>query len=204
MTLDNLFSKLKGGPKSGNFGHAGIPGKRGGSISKSQIMVNTAIDKTKDLIGGKGLEDQDIYVDKDARSISTARSPEQLKKEMGDPIRTELLFDKKPDLKPQALDRKVIDFLDEKSRSDESLRETLNRELRNAPKRSIPLSSVNITQKYIFQKPLQKYMKSKSYGSDLYLVKTGGKYYVHNNNHKVSAAIINGEQSLNFSILDVD
>jgi hypothetical protein len=32
--LSFLFSKLKGGPGSGNRGHAGRPGKRGGSVSK--------------------------------------------------------------------------------------------------------------------------------------------------------------------------
>lgn len=31
MPLSSLFSKLKGGPKSGNFGHQGRQGKRGGS-----------------------------------------------------------------------------------------------------------------------------------------------------------------------------
>lgn len=31
MSLNNLFSKLKGGSGSGNKGHAGIPGHRGGS-----------------------------------------------------------------------------------------------------------------------------------------------------------------------------
>lgn len=36
MSLSNLFSKLKGGAGSGNIGHAGIPGHRGGSApSKS-------------------------------------------------------------------------------------------------------------------------------------------------------------------------
>lgn len=31
MSLNKLFSKLKGGPRSGNWGHAGRPGKKGGS-----------------------------------------------------------------------------------------------------------------------------------------------------------------------------
>lgn len=31
MSLNQLFSKLKGGPRSGNWGHAGRPGKKGGS-----------------------------------------------------------------------------------------------------------------------------------------------------------------------------
>ena len=31
MSLNKVFQKLKGGPGSGNFGHGGRPGKRGGS-----------------------------------------------------------------------------------------------------------------------------------------------------------------------------
>ena len=34
MSLNNLFTVLKGGKGSGNFGHAGRPGKRGGSSSR--------------------------------------------------------------------------------------------------------------------------------------------------------------------------
>jgi len=35
MSLSDLMLKIKGGPGSGNKGHAGRPGKRGGSSSKS-------------------------------------------------------------------------------------------------------------------------------------------------------------------------
>lgn len=37
MTLNNLFSILKGGAGSGNIGHAGVPGKRGGSAPKGGV-----------------------------------------------------------------------------------------------------------------------------------------------------------------------
>lgn len=37
MSLDNLFLTLKGGVGSGNIGHAGIPGHRGGSAPKGNF-----------------------------------------------------------------------------------------------------------------------------------------------------------------------
>lgn len=40
MSLTNLFSKLKGGSGSGNLGHAGIIGKRGGSAPKGTISIS--------------------------------------------------------------------------------------------------------------------------------------------------------------------
>lgn len=44
MSLNYLFSKLKGGPRSGNRGHSGRPGKRGGSSlgrSVSPLIVSS-------------------------------------------------------------------------------------------------------------------------------------------------------------------
>jgi len=35
MNLKTILDILKGGPGSGNFGHAGRPGKRGGSAPKT-------------------------------------------------------------------------------------------------------------------------------------------------------------------------
>lgn len=38
MSLNYLFSKLKGGAGSGNIGHAGIPGHQGGSAPKGLVL----------------------------------------------------------------------------------------------------------------------------------------------------------------------
>lgn len=46
MTLNKLFLKLKGGTGSGNFGHSGRPGKRGGSLSSHGFLSDR---KTLDL-----------------------------------------------------------------------------------------------------------------------------------------------------------
>lgn len=40
MTLFNLFSRLKGGTGSGNFGHGGRPGKHGGSQAGSSLSTH--------------------------------------------------------------------------------------------------------------------------------------------------------------------
>lgn len=43
MSLDALFSKLKGSSTSGNYGHSGRPGKRGGSSSSPySTLVNSS------------------------------------------------------------------------------------------------------------------------------------------------------------------
>lgn len=42
MTLNNLFSKLKGGAGSGNLGHAGRPGHHGGSAPASFLVPDSA------------------------------------------------------------------------------------------------------------------------------------------------------------------
>lgn len=41
MSLQKLFESLKGGAGSGNWGHAGVPGKRGGSSPRSFAMSRT-------------------------------------------------------------------------------------------------------------------------------------------------------------------
>lgn len=46
MTLTKLFSRLKGGTGSGNFGHGGRPGKHGGSTQASVFLL---LRKTKSL-----------------------------------------------------------------------------------------------------------------------------------------------------------
>lgn len=38
MTLQLLFRRLKGGSGSGNFGHSGIPGQRGGSAPRKSFL----------------------------------------------------------------------------------------------------------------------------------------------------------------------
>lgn len=40
--LDRLFHRLKGGAGSGNFGHAGRPGKRGGSSASGSHLISKA------------------------------------------------------------------------------------------------------------------------------------------------------------------
>lgn len=42
MSLKTLFEALKGGAGSGNWGHAGIPGHRGGSMARSFAMSRTS------------------------------------------------------------------------------------------------------------------------------------------------------------------
>lgn len=42
MSLNSLFSTLKGGAGSGNIGHAGIPGHRGGSAPKNSLIGTTS------------------------------------------------------------------------------------------------------------------------------------------------------------------
>lgn len=41
MSLDKLFKKFKGGPGSGNYNHAGRPGKRGGSSSTGMETIGS-------------------------------------------------------------------------------------------------------------------------------------------------------------------
>lgn len=76
MNLTTLFSILKGGPNSGNIGHAGRPGKRGGSAPSritaliSELMVNQigplndeAIDKAlRKVFKEKGFDKPPILV----------------------------------------------------------------------------------------------------------------------------------------------
>lgn len=40
MSISKLFDSLKGGPKSGNYGHSGRIGKRGGSVSRTSFVLN--------------------------------------------------------------------------------------------------------------------------------------------------------------------
>ena len=47
MTLNKLFLKLKGGPGSGNFGHSGRPGKRGGSSPGGEFSAMNELKEGK-------------------------------------------------------------------------------------------------------------------------------------------------------------
>lgn len=43
MSLHEVFNKLKGGSGSGNFGHGGRPGKRGGSTPKGSGLSGPVV-----------------------------------------------------------------------------------------------------------------------------------------------------------------
>lgn len=59
MSLNGLFSILKGGPKSGNRGHAGRLGKRGGSASSSNFLSdNFTFSNYREVISAAMVEDE--------------------------------------------------------------------------------------------------------------------------------------------------
>lgn len=60
MTLNHLFSTLKGGPGSGNWGHAGRLGKHGGSAPKGISSVLSNIIKTDNYKKVKEKADKQI------------------------------------------------------------------------------------------------------------------------------------------------
>ncbi len=88
VALDALTTAVKGGPGSGNFGHAGRPGQIGGSArgsmgrpSSAPVPDAEAVARTRGLLTGKALEGDDAlrqkiaeaYVRKDWRSDKTIK-----------------------------------------------------------------------------------------------------------------------------------
>lgn len=65
--IDNLFSKLKGGAGSGNFGHGGRKGKRGGSSIKYGSNIRT-VSSVDDLVSDPHLGTA-YYILKDGRIV---------------------------------------------------------------------------------------------------------------------------------------
>lgn len=173
--------------------------------SRGAAGIADLVERTAAINEERGVEDQDIYVDKDAKSVSSAKSPEALRQELGGPIRVNEAFGKPP-ISAHRIDRSLFDHLEGKAKSGEGLQEVLDREIRTAAITRVPLDKVNLVQKYVFEKPLQKAVESKSYkkSDDLYLLKIKGQFFVHNGNHRVGAAKLNNEDTLNFKVIPVD
>lgn len=163
--------------------------------------VNGMIDATKKYIAEKGYPDSHVYTDRDARTVTATRSTKELKQAVGDPIATKEIWGKDHAF----LDPRVLkDYLEDKAQPREALSGVLKREIREAPSKSIKLRDITHAQEFVFTKPLKKYVKNKNYRSDdLYVIRYNGKYYLNDNNHRVAAAKINGEESLNFKVIDI-
>lgn len=81
MSLNYLFSKLKGGAGSGNIGHAGVPGKRGGSAPKGidPIFLSSFVIEDVLKFGKKTGKEKLIAMDKDGNKLGeTKGEPHQV------------------------------------------------------------------------------------------------------------------------------
>lgn len=82
MTLNHLFSTLKGGAGSGNIGHAGRLGKHGGSAPKGITSISNSILKTENYKEVKKKADKQIKVLANEYGITEKEYKTQLEDKM--------------------------------------------------------------------------------------------------------------------------
>lgn len=169
-------------------------------ILESSKNLENLILKTDNYIKKNNIEDRYIYSDREFQLVSTKRSVKTLKQILGKPILNEFVFEK-----TNFKSSDFIDYLEDNTLGKESNKSVLKRLLTSLPKKKVSLNKIKIVQKFIFEIPLQKYMKNKEYKkNDLYILKYNNQYILNDNNHRVAAAKLNDENSLDFVILEIN
>lgn len=82
MTLNHLFSTLKGGKGSGNIGHASVPGHRGGSAPSGMSSISQNIFGTENYQKVKATADKQIKVLADEYGITEEEYKNKLESKM--------------------------------------------------------------------------------------------------------------------------
>jgi len=196
----NPHHEPAGSSIGGQFAEHTGPEHGGGGAGEK---INIAISKTEAYMRDKGIEDRDVFVDKEAELISQRKEPEDLRKILGNPIRTEYLVQNEIG-SPYKLDNLLEEALERKAEVYESLDTVLKREIEGSIFEDVKLSEITFSQEYVFEKPLINYVNSKEYTEDLlYIIENEGVMYVHDNNHRFLSAILNNEDTLRVKVVRI-
>ncbi|NLF43263.1 MAG: hypothetical protein GX587_11255 [Bacteroidales bacterium] len=149
--------------------------------------IEDLIEATKIYINKKGYPLSHIYQDKNCwRSTKTT---DELKKEVGMPISTELIYKKPNIVMPQYVKWDIAEYG----------RDILDK-IKNIKITKIPISKIEFSQEFVFSKPLQKKLSNNDF---VPLFKFEGKYYLNDGNHYVASMFLNGNNFINAKVIDV-
>lgn len=166
----------------------------GGRANISGLADATAKDAEKIHKGDVAGYERSVYRDIDGLNErnNKLKSTEELKKEVGRYISTERIHGKDNVPMPQDMKYHIQDL--GKSKVDALINKTANK--------TVKVSEINIVQKYVFEKPLQKAINLKNYKVVVFEYK--GKYYLNDGNHRVAAAKLNNVKNIKVVIEKVD
>jgi hypothetical protein len=133
-----------------------------------------------------------VYRDFTKEFLTGSRPTNEIKKEVGGYIETSKIYKKEIVDMPRdvtyhinELGKKKFDSLINKSNTQK-----------------VSINKINIVQRFVFEKPLVKALKANN--NKVVLLKYKGQYYLNDGNHRVAAAKLKGEKSINAVIENVE
>ena len=175
-------------------GRSGQSISGGGGQSINNLATQTAKDAESIHKGDVAGYERSVYRDIDGLNERNGnlKSTEDLKKEVGRYISTEKIHGRENVSMPQAVKYYIQDL--GKSKGDGLINKKTNK--------TINVKDINIVQEYVFEKPLNKAIKSKNYKVVVYEHK--GKYYLNDGNHRVAAAKLNNKKTIKVVVENVE
>jgi len=166
------------------------------SVKDGKILVeysfpNTVIEElielTKIYISKKGYPLSHIYQDKD--NWRNGKDTNILKKEVGSPISTELIYSKSNIEIPKYVKWEIAEYG----------KDIINK-ITNLEVVKMPISKINISQEFVFEKPLTKIFPSNHF---VPIFKFDNNYYLNDGNHYVASMFLSGQKYINTKIIEV-
>lgn len=187
----------RSGQSTGGGGGGGASAASDTSIKNLENKVSNLIESSKNDAekihkGDVVAWERFVYRDFTKEFLTGSRPTNEIKKEVGGYIETSKIYKKDIVDMPRdvtyhinELGKKKFDSLINKSKTQK-----------------VSIDKINIVQRFVFEKPLLKALKAKN--NKVVLLKYKGQYYLNDGNHRVAAAKLRKEKSINAVIENVD
>lgn len=145
------------------------------------------IKQTDDRNKKEGREDKYIYKDfENTGTISSQKTPEQLREEFGAPLSTEIIFGRPTVYLPQLVDLEIKDIG----------KRILDKKFESLKERELKIDDLEIVQLFVFEKSLAK-SKEKA----IFVIDYKNKKYVLDGNHALAKAYLDGKKTIKAKVV---
>jgi Inorganic Pyrophosphatase len=177
------------GKGTGAKAQSHVQGTKQPKQENTTLNLDKIIEKTQQELDEKGVKDGHIYKDYDAKSVSTAKTPEQLRKQFGSPILIKHITGKESVSLPDKVQQALRDY------GKSSIDELMN----NQKAQTMSVDDLTFSQKYVFEKPL-KNSKEKA----AFVIAFDGKNYAIDGNHYIANSLLNKNSKVSIKLLNLN
>jgi chorismate mutase len=165
---------------------------KAGSTPELDERVGELLKKTATWLEDRGAFDENVYIDFAAETAGQARSAAELRQIFGGPIRTADLYGKDRPQIPEGLQRHMSKYAGKKELDIDAFKW--------ADITEMDISELNVTQNFVFEKPL----RASSGDKVINVWRYKGQNYFVDGNHTVAKRFLMGKKTVRVRIYEVE